>query len=112
MNDNSGRPRRRTLVWPAAAYTAVVLGAGVVTAGWFRPAADEGWQMLVAAAVFAVAAVLGFVWLVRARAARRLQAVMDAYADREIARAGRRQALKRRMPFVTRRGVLTPGRRS
>jgi hypothetical protein len=43
----------------------------------------------VAAAVFVLTAILGIVWLSRARAARRFNAAMEAYAEREIDRQRR-----------------------
>jgi hypothetical protein len=49
------------------------------------------WVGPLAAAVLALAVVLGIVWRFRGRAARRLRAVLDAYAEREVARAGGRR---------------------
>jgi hypothetical protein len=61
-------------------------------------------EVLLASAILALAATLGFVWLVRARAARRLQAALDIYADREMARIPGRQRLKSRQAITTRAG--------
>ena len=47
---------------------------------------------LLASAVLLLAVLIATVWLVRARAARRWTAVVNAYADREIARAAERHA--------------------
>jgi hypothetical protein len=49
--------------------------------------------MLVAAAVVALTALLPFLWLYRARSARRWKAALDAHAEREIARDRRRKGL-------------------
>jgi hypothetical protein len=43
-------------------------------------------QLILAATVITLAAFLGLVWQGRARSTRRWRAVLDAYADREIAR--------------------------
>jgi hypothetical protein len=44
-----------------------------------------------------VAALLGLLWWLRARASRRLHAALDVYARREIAR-GRRKPAARKLP--------------
>jgi hypothetical protein len=60
-------------------------------------------SMLLAGAVLGLTAVLGIFWLARDRSARRLQIALNAYADREIARAEQRRALKSLNPFSARR---------
>jgi hypothetical protein len=81
MNNNGvGRGDRAYLVWPA-----VFLGAAVATGLWLWLAQGERVQVLLACA--ALAAALTVVGLLRARAARRLHAALDAYADREIVQA-------------------------
>ena len=52
--------------------------------------------------LLALGAALGVVWLYRIRAARRLYAAWDAYAEKELARAERRTP----MPFATRNPAL------
>jgi len=47
--------------------------------------------VLLAASVIALIAVVRFVWLYRARSARRRDDALDAYAEREIARDRRRK---------------------
>jgi hypothetical protein len=47
----------------------------------------DGVAVLLGAAALVLAAILWIFWLSRARAARRFNAVMDAYAEREIDRA-------------------------
>jgi hypothetical protein len=92
MNVNERNGRKPSSVTWAAAFTVVaVLAAGVFV--W--AAGGRGWQAvpLVAALVVATALVKGRFF--RARAARRRSAILDAYADREIARTRRRQSLPR-----------------
>jgi hypothetical protein len=50
------------------------------------------WLTFLAAAAVALTVLPGSVWLYRARGARRLRAVLDAYAEREIARHRRGRA--------------------
>jgi hypothetical protein len=64
--------------------TGGVVGFGIVLA-------QGGMTARVAAFLLAVGVLLGILWQFRARAARRLQATWDAYAEREIARAERRK---------------------
>ena len=87
MNNNS-LARRKTVspVWPAALL--VPAGAGGLWWGLVR--GDVPGLLAVAAlALLFVLAVAGFL---RAREARRRRAAMNAYAEREIARAPRRRA--------------------
>jgi hypothetical protein len=79
--------RRRTpisLAWLAGASVAALVGA-VVSTLWLWQA-GRGWPALLPDAIIALLGVLGIVWASRARTARRL-AVLDAYAEREIARS-------------------------
>ena len=64
---------------------------------------EHNLQVLLASGVFASTAVLGIVWLSRARAAKRLNAAVEVYAERESAR-GRRRHVPKRMPSVSARG--------
>jgi hypothetical protein len=70
---------------------AAVLPVGAVFGPWFGPADGRGWQALLAAAVVALTALVPFVWLYRARSARRWRSALDAYAAREIAGDRRRK---------------------
>jgi hypothetical protein len=54
-----------------------------------------GAEALLASAALALTVLLGIAWQRRARAARRWNAAVDAYADREIARARRLAAPRR-----------------
>jgi hypothetical protein len=47
--------------------------------------------VVLAATILTLAALGGLVWYLRARAARRFQATLDAYAEREIMQAERRR---------------------
>ena len=77
---------------PVPGGLATVLSAGVMIGPWFRrPADGRGWQVLLAVAAIALIVLL-FVWLYRARSARRWKAALDAYAAWEIARDRRRKA--------------------
>jgi hypothetical protein len=105
-NNPTGRLSAGGIAWLAGCCAVVVLGAGVAGELWLRPSAGSVWPALLPAAFLAVAAVLGIVWLTRVRAARRWNAAVDAYADREIARARRRQASKRGRSAATPRGIL------
>src|SRR5262249_52384119 len=95
---------RRTptaLVWPVLFVGAVGL--------WFWLAQGSRMAMWLGAAGFVLTAVLGIVWLLsRARAARRFNAAVDAYAEREIYRQRRRHA-RRRVRGVSPRGVALMG---
>lgn len=46
----------------------------------------ENQLALLALAVVALTAILGLIWFARARAGRRLRAVLDAYVEREQAK--------------------------
>jgi hypothetical protein len=82
-----GRRMPGLVVGLATLCAGAVLGAGAIEQLWLRPAADRGWQALLAGAILAVMAVLGTAWQCRARATRQWNDSLDAYAEREIARA-------------------------
>ncbi len=90
-SNRTGPPPTVSLFWPAAFFVAACLTLGLVGEAWWYPAAARTWQALAAAAAFAVTAVLGYLWHAHARAARRLNSAVEAYAEREIARAQRRR---------------------
>jgi hypothetical protein len=68
-------------------WTSAFFGAGGAAGLWYWLAQGDRLQMALAVAGLALAAVLGIVWQVRARSASRFQAALDAFAEREIARA-------------------------
>ncbi len=109
-NNQTGRPTGTFVVWLATFCTAAVVGAELIGALWFRPVDGRNRQALLAAAALALTAVLGFVWQSRARAARRWNAALDAYAEREIARARSRKAEEGQK--LSMRGSLLPGHRA
>lgn len=90
-NNLTGHRKPRFVVWLVPFYSALVLGAGIVGGLWLQPVDGRGWQALAVAMVVALTAVLGIAWQLRARAARRLQAAMDAFAERQIAWARQRK---------------------
>src|SRR5438552_5591071 len=91
-NNLTGHRKPRFVVWLVAFCTALVLGAGIVGGLWLQPVDGRGWPALAAAGVVALMAILGIAWQLRARAARRLEAAMDAFADRQIAWVRQRKA--------------------
>jgi hypothetical protein len=84
--------RQTSLRWSAASGFAAMLVMGVLGVlgwFWFRPVAGPDWQGALASAAVALAVLLVIVWRSRARAARRWQAALAIYAEREIAKAQR-----------------------
>lgn len=79
--DRNARGRRMFLRWSVESCLAATLGTVVLGGLWFRPAA--GWALSIAAVALAV--LLEVAWWSRARAARRWEDALDAYAEREIA---------------------------
>ena len=75
---------------------------------WVWLAQGDGVAALPGAAAFIFTAILGISWLSRVRAARRLHAALDAYAERELDRERRRIGLQR-VGGVSSRGDL-PGK--
>jgi len=72
------RNRPNALVWPATLPGAVGL--------WVWPLNEHGVVGLLGAFSLVLTAIVGIVWLVHARAARRIRAALNAYAEREIER--------------------------
>jgi len=86
-NNQTGRRTVTFAVWLATFWAAALVGTEMVGALWFRPVDGRGLLTFLVAATLALMAVLGVVWQSRDRAARRWNAALDAYAEREIARA-------------------------
>jgi hypothetical protein len=80
-------------VWTAAAFA--VLGAVALWLG----AQSVTMQLLLAAAVAVVAGTLAIVLQFRSQAASRMLETLDAYAEREMARARRSRAAKKTRAF-------------
>jgi hypothetical protein len=80
------RGRQGPPAGPIHACPALALFGGGFGTRLSWPADGGHWLALLAAAVFALTALAGAAWLYRARRARRRRAVLDAYAEREIAR--------------------------
>jgi predicted membrane metal-binding protein len=92
-----------SLVWPL-----VLLATAALAGLWLWLAGNNSVQVLLASALLAVTVTLGIVWQSRARAARRLQAVVDAYAERQIAGTSRGNAPKRTRTSSPRRAFANP----
>jgi hypothetical protein len=106
MTNNEIDRKFPSLVWPVAA-----LGVGGIIGLWFGFTRGESAPTLLAFAVLAVAAAVGIVWRFRARAARRLRAALDAYAEWDIARMQRWNAPKQ-VRLISARGSRLPSRRA
>jgi hypothetical protein len=81
-NNWMGRRMPASQGWPVMS-----LGAGVP---WFWLAYGDYAPALLGATALVLAPILGIVWLSRARAARRFNAAMDAFAEQEMDRERRR----------------------
>ena len=87
-NNPAGR-KSLFLIGPAA------LAIALAVETFFGLAAkDCGWVAGLSAAAFGLTAVVGF-WQIHARAGRRLNTALDAYASQEIARAQRWKEIAR-----------------
>ena len=96
------RSRYMALVWSATLWVASLVFAGLIGGLWFLLAADSARSATPPAAVLALTAV-GIAWQQsRARARRRLQGALDAYAEREMARSRLRHAQSGLRPRVAR----------
>jgi hypothetical protein len=84
MEHNSIKWGKAVALIRLAAFVGFAGAAGL----WLALAQDRV-QGLWAAAVLAVTVVVGTIWLARDRAARRLNAAMNAYAERELGRVRR-----------------------
>jgi hypothetical protein len=86
MKSNKGAPPKSVSRAGPAALLAAVAAVGLGL--WQMQGAHMPWWP--ALGLLALAAVFGVVWLGRARAARGYFAVLDAYAERELAQARHR----------------------
>lgn len=92
------RPRLMYLIALSAFWAAVLLIAAI----WFLGADSAGYAL----PGIAITAVLGFTWQQSNARARRRQAVLDAYAEREISRAAARTAQRRAKRRLATAGIL------
>ena len=83
----TSRSRQTSLAWSGVFRAARLLLFGLIGWLWFVSADDSAWKAVSLAAVLALAALVGITWyLARARAERRFQAALDAYAEQEQAK--------------------------
>ena len=101
INHWIGRWMLTSLVWIVALFGTVEL--------WYWLTNGNDVQGLLGAAALLLTATLGTVGLSRGRAARRFNAAMDAYAEREIGREWWRKRPPRVRGVSTRRGALPSG---
>jgi len=71
-----------SLAWPVTLHGIAVL--------WVWPLNEQGMEVLLGAVALVLTTILGIVWLVHTRTARRIHAALNAYAEREIERERRR----------------------
>jgi hypothetical protein len=84
-----------SLISPAAAWAAALLLAASIGGLWML-LADSPWEFALLAAPLALVGVAGITrQQSRARVRKRLEAALDAYAEREINKARRATVLKR-----------------
>jgi hypothetical protein len=86
--NRTGHRRPVFLIRLAACGLAVVLCAGIVEGLQLWSPGGRGWLALLPATVLAVTMAVG----IRARRTKRWRAALDAYAEREMARDGGREA--------------------
>jgi hypothetical protein len=91
-NVRTGRRAFASLIRPVVYAVATALAGGVFAGAMWGAIAGRSWPVPLAAAVLALLAVLGLLWLSRAGSVWRLRAAADAFAEREIARERRRKA--------------------
>ncbi len=63
-------------------------------------------QLLLTFVIVSLTAIVAVLWLVRIRAAWRLRAAANAYAEREIAREARWQSRQKKSTHLGREGAL------
>jgi hypothetical protein len=83
--------QQRPVIWVIGVGIAVALFTLVFGGLRLRPMGVGSWRVLLPAVVLALTMFLGFLWQSRVRAAMRWNAVLNDYAEREIARARRRR---------------------
>jgi hypothetical protein len=97
----SARSRYMALISSGALWATALLIAGLIGGLWLLVAADSARAAMPLAAILASTPAVGIIWQrSRARAKRRLQTALDAYAEREIARAAQRRQRRRAAPVL------------
>jgi hypothetical protein len=97
----TARSRRTAWISSAALWAAALLVTGLLGGLWFLVAADSAGSAILVVAVLPLPATAGIILhQSRARARRRLQKALDAYAEREIAHAGRLRQKRRTTPVA------------
>jgi hypothetical protein len=82
--------QHKSISWALLAVSLAALAGAIVGDVWLWQA-GRGWLVLLPVAILALVATIDVLWVRRAWTVRRL-AVLDAYAEREIARSTGRQA--------------------
>src|SRR5262249_15021655 len=96
----AGRSRPLSLISSAASWAAALLIAASIGGLWLLLAGHSFWEFFLLAAPLALVAVVGILLQhSRSRAARQFRATLDAYAEREMARARRRDVPRRVQTF-------------
>jgi hypothetical protein len=89
--ENKQLIQRWSVIWVIGFCIAVVLVTVVFGGLRLRSVGAGSWRVLLPAVVLALTMFLGLLWQSRVRAALRWNAVLNDYAEREIARARRRR---------------------
>lgn len=102
---------RRQLTWPAwlvAFVVAAVITGGTPLVFWWQATDGLTWWSLLVGALLGLTAGLGIIWFARVRVARRWNAAVDAYAEREIARSVDRQQERAKRTYSRRNSHARP----
>jgi hypothetical protein len=90
---NTRRDRVESVSLTLLALSVAVFVGAVISGSWLWSVRND-WLALLPVATLALLGMIDVVWVFHARTARRL-AVLDAYAEREIARSRRNTIMKR-----------------
>lgn len=85
MQHHGGRCKALSLIWPITGLMASAGAALGLGRAWYS--SEPGWacQATLSGSVLGLTIVVGTVWALRGTSWRKLNAVMDAYAQRELA---------------------------
>jgi hypothetical protein len=95
-------------LWPTASFVVVVLAAGMLGVLCFRLGKEDDVQAWLPFSAFGLSAALYLWWGSGVRAQKRLQAALEAYAEREMAREKRLLSAPKARPFSPRRREGVP----